>query len=160
MVRNVLTYLAVIAGIVVFSGFFVFIFANSTEIQCLREAGREPACSITKKFLGRVPISDRDVLGVTDVQMDESCDEDGCSYRAELVTSAGRSVPVNDVYTSRGLVLRQIGAFEAFLSGTDTSFSYVEPVSWWVVGMILAMDLVGLVIVSVSFLRKARAGQA
>jgi hypothetical protein len=158
MARNVLTYIAVTAGIVAFSALFVLIFGNSIEVQCLREAGREPACRITRKLLGQMPLSNRDVLGVTAVRMDETCD-DGCSYRAELVTSTGESVPLNDVYTDRGIVLRQMDALEAFLDGTDPSFEYEEPVPWWVIGMILAMDLIGLAVVVWSFLRSARNGQ-
>ena len=160
MARTILIYLAVIGCMLAFTGLFVFIFANSTEILCVREAGREPACRITKKFLGQTEISNRDVLGVTDVQMDESCDEDGCSYRAELVTSTGLSVPVNDVYTDRGIVRRQIDAFAPFLEGTETSFEYVQPVPWWVVIMLGGMDVIALGFIAAHFLRLMRTGQS
>jgi hypothetical protein len=160
MVRSVLTYLAAIAGMVAFSALFILLFANSIEVQCVREAGAEPACRITRQLLGRFPQSDRDVLGVIDVQMEENCDEDGCHYRAELITSTGQSVPLNDVYTDRGIALRQVDAFEGFLGGIDESFEYVEPVAWWVVIMILAMDMMGVVFMAAHFLRSARAGQA
>lgn len=159
MARNVLIYLAVIGCMLACTGLFVFLFANSTEVQCVREAGREPDCRITKKFLGQTQISNRDVLGVTSVRMNESCDEDGCSYRAELVTSTGRSVPVNDVYTDRGTVARQIDAFAGFLDGTDDSFEYVQPVAWWVVIMLVGMDLVAFGFVAAHFLRSMRGGR-
>ena len=160
MLRKVLVYMAAIVGMVAFSALFILIFANSIEVQCIREAGREPACRITKQLLGRFPQSNRDVLGVIDVQMDENCDEDGCHYRAELITSTGQSVPVNVVYTDRGIALRQVDAFEGFLGGTNQSFDYVEPVPWWVVIMILAMDLVGVVFMAAHFLRSVRTGQS
>lgn len=159
MTRNVLVYLGVAAGIAAFSALFVLIFGNSIEVHCLREAGREPNCRITRRLLGQVPLSNRDVLGVTAVQMDETCD-DGCSYRAILVTSAGEGVPVNDVYTDRDIVLRQMDALEGFLGDTQPSFQYEEPVPWWVVGMILVMGLVGLAVVAGNFLRRVRAGQS
>ena len=100
------------------------------------------------------------MLGVIDVQMDENCDEDGCHYRAVLVTSTGQSVPVNHVYTDRGIARRQVDAFEEFLGGTNQSFEYVEPVPWWVVIMILAMDMFGVVFMAAHFLRSAREGKA
>lgn len=159
MTRNLLVYLGAAAGIVAFSALFVLIFGNSIELHCLREAGRQPNCRITRKFLGQVPLWHRDVLGVTDVQMDETCD-DGCSYRAILITSTSESAPVNDVYTDRGIVVRQLNAVEAFLGGTQSSLQYEEPVPWWVVGMILVMDLVGLAVVAGIFLRSARTGQS
>ena len=155
MGRRILVYLAVVAGIVAFAGLFVVIFGNSIEVQCVRETGREPGCRITRKLLGQFPISNRDVLGVTDVQLDETCD-DGCSYRAVLVTSSGESVPVNDVYTDRGIVIPQIDALESFVDGTAPSFQYTEPTPWWVVIMLAGMALVGLVIVVANFLRGAR----
>ncbi len=104
-----------------------------------------------------MPLSNRDLLGVTDVQLDKTCD-DGCSYRAVLVTSSGESVPLNEVYTDREIVVRQMDALQPFLDGTATSFEYVEPVPWWVVGLIGGMDLIGLAVVVANFLRSARAG--
>jgi hypothetical protein len=159
MTRNVLVYLGVAAGIVAFSALFVLLFGNSIEVHCLRDAGRAPNCRITKKLLGQIPLASRDLIGVSAVQMDETCD-DGCSYRAILVTSAGESAPVNDVYTDRYIVIRQMNALEEFLSGTQPSLRYQEPVPWWVVGMILVMDLIGLAIVAGNFLRRARTGQS
>jgi hypothetical protein len=158
--RTVFAVLAVIACTVAFTGCFILIFANSTEIQCVREAGTDPACRITRKFLGSVAISHRDIPGVTDVRMDESCDEDGCSYRAELVTSTGLIVPVNVVYTDRRTVTRQMEEFETFLDGTDKSFEYVQPVPWWVVIMLLGLDLFAVVFVVGFFRRRARIGQS
>jgi hypothetical protein len=160
MLRKVLVYMAVMVGVVAFSALFILLFAHSIEVQCIREAGMQPACRITKQLLGRFPQSERDVLGVIDVQMDENCDEDGCSYRAVLITSTGESVPVNNVFTDRGIARRQVDAFEGFLGGTNQSFEYVQPVPWWVVIMILAMDMVGVVFMAAHFLRSARTGQS
>jgi hypothetical protein len=158
MGRKVLVYLAVVAGIVAFAGLFVLIFGNSIEVRCVREPGREPGCRITKKLLGQLQVSSHDILGVTDVQLDETCD-DGCSYRAVLLTSSGESVPVNDVYTDRAIVIRQMDALKSFLGGTALSFQYTEPAPWWVVIMLAGMALVGLVVVAGSFLRAAQSGR-
>ena len=157
MARKLLLYLALIAGIVLCSGIFILIFSNSVEVHCLRESGSEPSCRITRKLMGRIPVSNRDVLGVVDVQVDETCDE-GCSYRAELITSNGQSVPINDVYTDRHIVSRQVDAVDGFLSSSATSLDYTEPVQWWVVWMLAIMDLIGIAVVTANFLRGARSG--
>jgi hypothetical protein len=51
-------------------------------------------------------------------------------------------------------------AFETFLDGTNQSFEYVQPVSWWVVVMLVGMDLVAFVLVAAHFLRSMRTGQS
>jgi hypothetical protein len=157
MTRRVLIYLAVMAGIAAFSGLFIVVFGNSVEISCARDAVQAPDCRITKMLLGRVPVSNRDVLGVTDVQLDETCD-DGCTYRVLLIASGGESVPLNDVYTDRGPVLSQMDAIDGFLNGTAKSFEYLEPVQCWVVGLVVGMDLMGMAIVAGIFLRKSMRG--
>jgi len=157
MARRLLIYVAVMAGIAAFSGLFILIFGNSIEISCARDAGQAPACRITRMLLDRVPLYSRDLQGVTDVELDESCD-DSCAYRALLITSAGEAVPLNDVYTDSGPVLRQIDALSGFLHGTDTSFEYMVPVSWWVVVLVVGLGLMGMAIVAGSFLKESRGG--
>jgi len=154
MTRRILIYLAVMAGIVTVSGLLIVIFGNSIEVSCARAGGQAPNCRITKVLLGQVPVSSLDVPGVIDVQPDETCD-DGCSYRAVLLTSGGSAVPVNDVYTDYDIVMRQIEAIGGFLDGTAGTFAYVEPVQWWVVVMVLGMDLAGAIFVVVRFLNES-----
>lgn len=156
MIRNLMTYLAVIAGMALFSGLFIVLFANSVETSCVREATGEVNCRITRKLLGRFPLGTRDVLGITDVRIEEDCD-DGCSYRLLLITSGGQSTPLNDVYTDRGPVRRQQEAFSGFLAGTETSFAYKEPVMWWVIFLVGGMDLVATAFIVWNFLRGSRA---
>ena len=158
MTRRILIYLALVAGVIAFSGLFVFVFGNSIEVSCAREAGQAPNCRITRALLGRVPIYKHDVLGVTEIQLDEDCD-DGCSYRAVLVTASGEGVPLNPVYTDRGPVLRQMDAFEPFLNGSDSSLHYEEPVPWWVVALTGGLGLMGIAILAVNFLRESFSGR-
>jgi hypothetical protein len=155
MPRKILIYLSVLLGIVAFAGLFIILFGNSTEIYCVRAADGYPACRITKVLLGKVPVSTRTITDVTDVQLDESCD-DGCSYRAVLVSANGRSTPVNDVYTDRGPVLEQIDGMRDFLEGTASSYQRVEPVPWWVVALTGGMAIVGMVLLALNFVREAR----
>jgi len=155
--RRVLLYLAGMVGLTALSVIVIVIFGNSIQISCAREAGQAPDCRITRMLLGRVSLSSRDVLGVSAVRLEESCD-DGCAYRAVLITSDRDGVPLNEVYTDRGPVQRQIDALSPLLNGAGASFEYVEPVQWWVVALVLGLDLLGMAIVAGSFLRESRSG--
>lgn len=152
MTRNLMTYLVVMASMALFSGLFIVLFANSIETSCVRDGPGEVNCRITRKLLGRVPLGSRDVVGITDAQIEENCD-DGCSYRLLLITSGGQGTPLNDVFTDRGPVARQEEAFSGFLAGTETSFAYKEPVMWWVIILVGGMDLAGTAFIVWNFLR-------
>jgi hypothetical protein len=152
MIRRIGIYLGLLAGVAVFAGLFVVIFGNSTKVECARDAGQAPNCRITKSLLGQVQVSSRDILGVTDIQLDRSCD-DGCSYRAVFVTAGGEGVPLNDVYTDQGPVMKQMEAFSGFLNGGGTAFEYEEPVPWWVVALTGGMGLIGMAVLAVNFVR-------
>ena len=154
MIRRVLIYLAVMVGITAFSGLFILIFANSIQLSCVHPAGQDATCKLTTILLGRVPMSSRVVSGITSVQMDEHCD-DGCSYRALLVTSNGDSVPVNEVYTDEGIPRRQIEALRRFLESGQPTLEYTEPVQWWVVALVGGLELMGVVIVAWLFLSQS-----
>jgi len=75
-----------------------------------------------------------------------------------LITSGGDGVPLDEVYKDRGPVQRQIDALSPLLNGAGASFEYVEPVQWWVVALVLGLDLLGMAIVAGSFLRESRSG--
>lgn len=143
MARRLLIHMAVAAGILMFSAIFVLVFANSKQVSCRHSGGGDATCSITTALLGRWPTSSRVVAGVTGVEMDKTCD-DGCAYRAVLVTSQGERVPLNDVYTDAEIVRPQVSAVQEFLAGSAPSLEYGAPVPWWVVALMLGLDVVGL----------------
>jgi hypothetical protein len=158
MTRRVLVYLAVMTGIALISSLLILAFGNSIQISCERSVDKNPTCRITTILLGKWLTSSHTVAGVTGVQMEEDCDDDGCSYRALLETSSGTSVPVNEVYTDEAVAQRQIEALQGFLGSTQSTFEYTEPVQWWAVVLLIGMDLVGAAIVVGNFLREAMRG--
>ena len=152
MGRRILVYLAVLSGSLLFWCLFIFLFANSLSVTCIRPPGRNPACKISKALLGTVQISVRTVDDVTGIERDRTCDE-GCSYRALLITSSGASVPLNDVYTDEAPVTKQIASFRSFLDGTAPTYEDTAPVPWWVVALVGALGGIELVWLAVSFVR-------
>ena len=130
----------------------MYLIANSLSVTCVRPPGRNPVCKISKALLGTIPRSMRIVDDVTAIQKDRSCD-DGCSYRALLITSSGASVPLNDVYTDEAPVTQQVASFSSFLDGTTPTYEDVEPVPWWVVALIGGLGGMELIWLAVSFVR-------
>ena len=157
MIGRILKYLLMMAGTVVFFGLFVVIFANSTELTCARLAGENPTCKINRLFLGRYQVSSRIVENVTDVEVDEDCD-DGCSYRPVLYTAGGQGVPVNDVYTDWGPVKKQVDDIDSFLSGNAASYQMKIPVPWWVMALVGGMGIIAVAVLAISFIREMMRG--
>lgn len=152
MVRRIFIYLAILSGSLLFWGLFVYLFANSLSVTCVHPPGRNPVCNISKALLGAIPRSTRIVDDITAIEKDRSCD-DGCSYRAVLITSSGASVPLNEVYTDEAPVTQQITSFRSFLDGTTLTYEHVQPVPWWLVGLIGALGGMELIWLVVTFVR-------
>lgn len=157
MSGKILIYLAMMVGVLAFSGLFIVIFGNSHEVYCVRPAGQNPVCKISTALLGRIPTSSRAVSDVVDGQEEKSCDSD-CAYRAVLVTSSGQRQPVNNVFTEGGPVLDQITQIRGFLDGGAPTYVYEEGVSWWVVALSGGVALIGVPVLTInligSFLKK------
>ena len=151
MARRILIYLAMVLGVAAFAGLFAVIFGNSTEVSCRRVDGQRPGCQITRALLGRYPISSQTVSDVTDVELDRDCD-DGCTYRALLVSSNGQKVPVNPVSTDDfDGVHMQIEGIGTFLAGNAPSYRLEVPVAWWVVWLTGGLGVVGLFVLALNF---------
>src|SRR5512143_1352436 len=131
MLNKVVLYLVMMAVDLGMAAVMVFVFGNSLHVSCVRQAGQDAICKISRSLLGMYTVSTRAVPRVVDVSQDRSCD-DGCSYRTMLVTASGESVALNEVYTDQGPVLNQMNAFRSFLQGSEPTFTYEEPSPVWV----------------------------
>ena len=76
-----------------------YFFGQQTTLNCLWVEPMQIECNMKKSWLGLVPLGEESVRGLEGAMVDESCDEDGCTYRVELDTADG-IVPLTSFYLS------------------------------------------------------------
>ena len=150
MWKKLILYFAILASSACFFLIFVLIFLNSTEIGCRRQADVTFTCNTRTLLLGRYPLFGREVTRVVDVNiLDDGC-SDGCGYRAEFITSDGRQVPVNEIYTDYNPVARRVDDLKQLINSGESSFEYkIEPL-WWVLYLVGGLFLMETVILTLT----------
>ena len=144
MLKNVFFIFLSMLGTVLFVAFFVYIFANSVQMVCVRQPDNTFTCAIEKKLLDRVTTSRHTVSGVTAARIVESCDE-GCSYRVDLLTATGGSQPFDDVYTDYEPMRALADQINTQIKQHDGStFSVKEEMQGWVLILLVGLALLGL----------------
>ena len=150
MWKKLFIYFAILASSACFFLVFVLIFLNSTEIGCSRQADETFTCTTQTLLLGKYPMFGREIPQVVDVNIfDDGC-SDGCSYRAEFITSDGRQVPVNEVYTDYNLVTARVNELKRRMNSEESSFAYtIEPI-WWVLYLLGGLFLMEAIILTIT----------
>ncbi len=115
-------------------------FIQSSDLNCTKQTEQNYNCQITKKFFGTITLSDRKVE-VVDIVNAENCDLEGCSYRAEFVTSHGGRVPLTINYTDTHTAGKQVSEIKSKMSRGEQTITYRSEPSWWVLFMIGGMSL-------------------
>jgi hypothetical protein len=90
----ILGLILVVAGLAV-----MFFFARVAELECSRPEPSTVQCVKEIKWLGVVSMNKETIRDVRGAQVDESCDEDGCTYRVRVIASQG-DVPLTGYYSS------------------------------------------------------------
>lgn len=150
MLKKLLIYLAALAGSVLFFLLFTLIFMNGIQIRCSRQADQTYDCQHQTLLLGRFPTFSKEIDHVVDVTIvDDGC-SDGCSYRTEFVTSDGRQVPLNEVYTDRNPVSIQTNDLKSLLHSGQDNFDYEVPPLWWVLYLLIGLFLMDIIILTLT----------
>jgi hypothetical protein len=155
MWKKLFIYFAVLASSAFFFLIFVLIFLNSTEIGCNMRADRSFTCTTKTLLFGKFPMFGREIDQIVDVDIfDDGC-SDGCGYRAEFITSDGKQVPVNEVYTDYNLVVKRVNDLKSRMNSGESSFEYrIEPL-WWVLYLLCGLFLMEAVILTLTMGRGA-----
>ncbi len=77
---------------------FSYLLGVVTTLECTR-AGTAQSCHLQNSWLGLVTLNDRQLEAVHEAWVEESCDDDGCTYRVALQTSQGQ-LPLGSAYSS------------------------------------------------------------
>ncbi len=150
MWKKLILYFAILASSVCFFVVFVFIFINSTEIGCSKQLDGTFICTTRTLLLGKFSTSEREINQVMDVNLfDDGC-SDGCSYRAEFITSDGSRVPINTVYTDHNPVAKRVDDLKRQMNSGEASFEYKIKPSWWVLYLLAGLFLMEAVILTLS----------
>jgi hypothetical protein len=148
--KKLFLYFAILFGSACFFLFFGLLFLNGTEIACTRQADGTFTCHLQTLLLGRFPIFGREVTDIEDVDIfDDGCFE-GCSYRAEFITSDGGRVAVNEVYTDHNPVLKRVTDLKSLMQSGQSSFEYVIEPLWWVLFLLGGLFLLEAVILTLT----------
>ena len=150
MWKKLIIFFAILASSACFFLIFVLIFLNSTEIGCNRQADGSFTCTTRTLLLGKFPLFGREITQIVDVDIfDDGC-SDGCGYRAEFITSDGRQVPVNEVYTDYNPVSSRVNDLKRRMNSGESSFEYtIEPL-WWVLYLLGGLFLMEAIILTLT----------
>jgi hypothetical protein len=150
MLKKIFLYFAILFGSLFFFLIFVLVFLNGTEIACSRQADQTFTCNTKTLLLNKFPMFEREIKQIVDVNIfDDGC-SDGCSYRAEFITSDGKQIPVNEVYTDYKPVSIRVNELKDRMNSGDSSFEYkIEPL-WWVLFLLGGLFLMEAVILTLT----------
>ena len=117
-----------------------------TTLECSRLEGGQ-ACNLRNSWMGLVTLTDRPLRQMHSAWVEESCDDDGCTYRVALETDQGK-LPLGSAYSS-GSVSKQELADRVNAFVKDASISQVKIQAggglWIIIPLIFIAIGVGLI---------------
>ena len=120
------------AGSVLFFSIFVLVFMNGTAVTCTRMENETYTCYAQTMLLGKFPTFIRHIEQITGVETFNDGCSDGCSYRTEFILTDGTTVPLTEVYSDEGPVLKQTNELNSLLKSGRSNFEYYREPIWWV----------------------------
>lgn len=98
LTRKTWVRVLLLLGEILAVGGFAYVLGQVVTLTCDRVGTGQIDCIVQSTWLDLLPLRERAVRGVQGAQVNENCDEDGCTYRVELVTRAGL-VPLTAHYS-------------------------------------------------------------
>ena len=108
---------------------FVFLVGQKSHIICTRASENEVNCEITSVWMGRVTVSSREAIGVSNayIESDYDSDEDTTTYRVVL-RAKEKDVPVTRAYSSGNIkkmeLADNINNFIKYSARSEAEFEY------------------------------------
>ncbi|MFL7811188.1 MAG: hypothetical protein AB8I80_21290 [Anaerolineae bacterium] len=129
-------------------GVVAYLTGQVTTLMCDRAEPAQVDCIVQAKWLGLVSLREQSVRSVRGARVAENCDEDGCTYRVELVTDSG-AVPLAPHYSlsypAKERVAQRVNDFVTDPTATSLAVQgrlnpsmllvlalvVAEPLLWW-----------------------------
>lgn len=110
---------------------FTYLFGQQTTLTCTRLNTLEQ-CTLQTSWMNLVPLHHRSIEGIRSASVEESCDEDGCTYRV-LIRTERDEIPLGQAFSS-GMAPKQRKAdqINAFASQQKNELKVSEGGGWWV----------------------------
>lgn len=133
---------------------FSYLLGIVTTLECSRLESAQ-TCNLERSWMGLVKLTDRPLRQVHSAWVEESCDDDGCTYRVVLETDQGQ-LPLGTAYSSGSASKQdkadQVNAFVENASITQVKVQdggglwMLFPLIFIAVGLVMvARPLIGLI---------------
>jgi len=108
-----------------------YLLGRVTTLECSRQLAL-PQCNLHTTWMGLVDLSDRPLRQLYVAQVEESCDDEGCTYRVAIETDQGR-LPLDSAYVSDYADrVEKVDAINAFIANPEQrDLSVQDGGGWW-----------------------------
>jgi len=152
MLKKLFAFFAILIGTVCFDLLFIFIFINSTLVDCTLQSNEAYTCETRTLLLGRVQTFEHKYEQVVDIKLESDSCDDGCSYRAEFVTRDGSQYPLSEVFTDRGPAQEPVQVLRPQMQQRVESINYRMDPAWWMILLIGGLSVMGILLSPLVFL--------
>jgi hypothetical protein len=144
--KRFLPFLGMFLGSLCFGLLFIGLFVNATEMDCRRQPDRSYTCEFRTLFFGEYQTFTRSVEGIVGITIADSPASEGSGrvYRAEFVLADGGQTPLNEVWTDREPVARQVQDIGAQLDAGASQIAYRQEPPWWVLYLVGGLTVMAM----------------
>jgi hypothetical protein len=153
MKNRLLPFLLVFFCSLCFGLLFIALFMNARDINCTRQANQTYTCQFKTLFFGRYLIRERRVENITDIVMQRDSCDDGCSYRAEFISSDGKREPLSSIFTDQNTVTQQVNTIGSQMDAGLEQITYRSDPPWWVLYLVGGLTLMAMLLPPLMFLK-------
>jgi hypothetical protein len=130
--------------LILFGLVFVAFGARSITLMCFWQPDLSADCTLDLKWMGFIDFERKVIRNVQWATVQESCDDDGCTYRAVL-NAPSESLPVDSVYTSGSQPRETAEAVNDWLnSNLNENLEVTLGFTWWLFLPGMLLGIVGL----------------
>jgi hypothetical protein len=119
-----------------------YLLGQVATLNCTREADQQVGCILTTKWMNISRLEEVKFYPLLAADTEESCDEDGCTYRVALKTRSG-SLPMTEGYSSGyDDKKQQVDQINRFLAdSSQQTFQLVSGADLWIIFPLVFMGV-------------------